>query len=379
MNKKKPIRVLQNIGMVCGGGVEAVIMNYYRNINKQNVQFDFIVDGKGLDSFDNELKKLGGKVYHVTPYKENIVRYMRDIYKIIKDNNYIIFHDNLNTMAGFSLFSAWLAGVKIRILHNHSTNSKEEFKRYYMKLLLRPFAPIFANKYLACSKLAGEWMFGSEKVQLGNVRIVNNAIDLQKFSFSEEVRAKLRSEINVNDEDTVIGHIGRMVPQKNHMFLLELFAEFYRKQKNSWLLLIGDGPLRESIIAKARDLRIYDRIIFLGVRSDVNKYYSVMDLFLLPSLYEGLPVVTVEAQANGVPILMSDEITSEAIVRDNVCQLSLNLTKDVWVDEMNKFVGMRSSRDLTSLEKAGFSIQKEAEKLEIYYRNLVQGVENSGS
>ena len=370
MNNQYPIRVLQIVGIVCGGGVEAVIMNYYRNINRDKVQFDFVIDGKEKSLLDDEIKRMGGQVYHVTPYKENIIKYMCDIYRIIKKNQYDIIHDNMNTMSLFSLFPAWLAGAKIRIVHNHSTNEKavEERCKYYLKKILRPFSPLFANQYVACSKYAAEWMYGKRAIQLDKVKIINNAVDIGKFRFSEIARKKLREELEVDEEINVIGHIGRLVPQKNHMFLLDVFAAYLKQNPASVLVLIGDGPLREKLENKANELEIANKVYFEGLRSDVNDWYSAMDIFLLPSLYEGLPVVGIEAQANGVPVCLSSNITKEVVINENVRYLPL--VKEEWVKSINDLIRKRARKTL--LEENGFSIQNEAKKMECWYGSMVK-------
>lgn len=372
MNNQYPIRVLQIVGMVCGGGVEAVIMNYYRNINRDKVQFDFVIDGNEKSLLDDEIKRLGGRVYHVTPYKENIIKYMCDIYRIMKNYSYEIVHDNMNTMAVFSLFPAWLVGAKIRILHNHSTNEKasdERFK-YYLKKVLRPFSPLFANRYVACSQYAAEWMYGKSLIGLNKVKIINNAVDIDRFAFSKAARKRLREELGIREETNVIGHIGRLVPQKNHIFLLEVFAAYLRKKPDSVMVLIGDGPLREKLENKAKELGIANKVCFKGLRSDVNDWYSAMDIFLLPSLYEGLPVVGVEAQANGVPVCLSSNITKEVVINKNVSYLPL--VKDAWIDSIDELIGKRSEQSL--LKKEGFSIKYEAEKMGYWYEEMLKEV-----
>ena len=357
MKKNKPLRVLQIIGIVCGGGVEAVIMNYYRNINRENVQFDFIVDGKKKTLLDDEIESFGGKVYHVTAYKENIFRYMYDVYKVMKNNQYSIIHDNMNTMSFFSLLPAWIAGKSIRIIHNHTTNAKKDGCKYYMKKILRPFAPLFANHYLACSEFAGEWMYGKKAMISKHVKVINNAIDLNKFAYSQELRSKLRSQYDITENEIIVGHVGRIAPQKNHMFLLDVFADFYKNHHNSRLMLIGDGPLREQVIYRAKELGISKKVMFLGLRKNVYEFYSAMDIFVLPSLYEGLPVVTVEAQANGVPVCVSTAIPEEAVVLDNVKRLPLTEGTSVWRENMEALLGKRNLDSAEDMTSAGFSIK----------------------
>lgn len=240
---KEPIRVLQIIGIVAGGGVEAVIMNYYEHIDRTKVQFDFIVHNDNKIDITQKVEAMGGKVYKVTPYYKNPIAFMWDIYKVIKRHHYRIVHSNMNTLSAFSLFAAWAAGAPVRILHNHSTSSPGETKRNIMKFMLRPFARLFANHYLACSRLAGEWMYGRKMMDSGKVTIVNNAIDLKKYAFNPQKRNLLRKELGLADE-FVIGHVGRFMFQKNHEFLIDVFAEAYKKNPHMALLLVGDGPLR---------------------------------------------------------------------------------------------------------------------------------------
>lgn len=361
--KQEPIRVLQIIGFVCGGGVEAVIMNYYRNIDRNKIQFDFVIDGYEKTALDNEILSLGGKVYKVEPYTKNPLKNIYQIYKIIKDNNYQIVHSNMNTLSVFSLFAAWLAGAKVRILHNHSTAVKSEKLRSAMKYILRPFAPIFANRYMACSKLAGEWMYGRRKMQSGEIKVLNNAIDVDAFAYNEELRKKLRHDLDIDEDTLVIGHVGRFMYQKNHDFLIDIFNEIHKQKSNSLLLLIGDGPLRQSIEEKVKNYNLQDSVIFLGLRKDVKDLYNVMDVFVLPSWYEGLPVVSVEAQANGLPCFVSDKVSKECYLSSSMYFISLNKNADVWSKEILNSKLTRNKNAKQELTANNFEIKNETEKL----------------
>lgn len=320
------------MGIVESGGVEAVIMNYYRHIDRSKVQFDFVMHKGGNPRYIAEIKSLGGRVFEVTPYSKNIVSFTHEIYKVIKEGHYKIVHSNMNSMSGFPLFAAWLAGADVRILHNHTTDTKAEGIRTIIKRVLRPFARMFANQYWACSKLAGAWMYGQKAVDEGKVTIINNAIDLSKFGFKKEIREKLRKEMALEGK-FVVGHVGRFVKAKNHVFLVKVFAEIVKQKHNSMLLLIGDGPLYEDIQDMVRKLNLQENVKFLGVRGDVVDFYNVMDVFLLPSFYEGLPVVGVEAQANGLPLLCSDQVTKEIVISRSVKMLSLRFEAPLWACE----------------------------------------------
>ena len=265
-------------------------------------------------------------------------------------------------MSGFPLFAAWLAGAKVRILHNHTTDTKTEGFRTILKRVLRPFAKLFANRYWACSNLAGEWMYGKKAVQSGKITIIPNAIDLERFAFNSYKRKSLRKKLGLDDK-FVLGHIGRFVYQKNHSFLIDVFEEVVRVKPEARLMLIGDGELRKTIEEKVVNLGLQDKVLFLGNRNDVADLYNVMDVFLLPSHYEGLPVVGVEAQANGLKCIMSDQVTEECRLTDNVYFISINQKARKWVDEIVKDEKKRNREVIEKIKRAGFDIRESAKKL----------------
>lgn len=369
MMVKKTVRVLQIIGLACGGGVESVVLNYYRNIDKDKVQFDFVVHKHPLKSFVDEAEKYGGRIYEVTAYTKNIFAFTYEIYKIIKNGHYDIVHSNMNSLSVFPLFAAWLAGSRVRILHNHTTDTKAEGFRTLIKRALRPFAKMFANKYWACSKLAAEWMYGKQAVNSGNVTIINNAIDLDKFAFSQEKRDALRKELGL-DGKFVVGHVGRFMKQKNHEFLIDIFAEIAKQKENAVLLLIGEGPLMTSIRRKVNELHLGNKVLFLGVRNDVADLYNVMDVFILPSYYEGLPVVGVEVQANGLPFLCSDQVTREILISDSIKLIPLNDGAEKWAEEILSVKRGPFAKTLKSMQESGFDIVNEARNLEKMYLGM---------
>lgn len=370
----KTIRVLQIIGIVAGGGVESVIMNYYEHIDRTKVQFDFVIHNDNRIDITQKVKAMGGKVYKVTPYYKNPIAFMYDIYKIIKNYHYRVVHSNMNTLSTFSLFAAWIAGVPIRILHNHSTSSPGETKRNIMKCILRPFARLFANHYLACSYFAGEWMYGKEMMDRGEVTIINNAIDLKKYAFNPPKREILRKKLGLTDE-FVIGHVGRFMFQKNHEFLIDIFAEVHKKCPHMVLLLVGDGPLRPAMEGKVRKLGLTENVKFLGLRNDVQDLYNVMDFFILPSRYEGLGMVGVEAQANGLEILASTEVPEEMKFTNLVKFVSLKYNASIWSDNVIKIYNsqnkIRNDQDVFISNNLKFDIVTQAELLVNYYLQLV--------
>ena len=362
----KPIRVAQVVGKMCGGGVEAVIMNYYRNIDKSKVQFDFIVDEDSTLVPQEEIEQMGGRVFYVPPYQK-LTKYISALKKIFKENNYKIVHSHMNTLSIFPLFVAKIASIPIRIAHNHSTAGKGEFKRNIIKYTLRAFAKIFPTHYFACSEYAGKWLFGKKFYNKGKVKVINNAIDAEKFHYSQETREQLRKEMGLEDKFVII-HIGRFMKQKNHHFVLEIFNEIQKKYPNSELLLVGTGPLFEEIEQKVQALKLQDKVSFLGNRNDVNELLCAADVFLLPSLYEGLPVVSMEAQASGIKMIASDRITKECWITEYIEFKNIEETPQMWADAVLKYKDGYYRRDTSEdIKRAGFEISTEVKKLEEYY------------
>ena len=364
--QEKPIIVAQVMGKWVGGGVESVIMNYYRHLDHSKVQFDFICDEDSTRIPYDEIKKLGGRVFLVPKY-QNLPKYLKALEKLFKENQYRIVHSNINTLSVFSLYAAKKAGVPIRISHSHSTSNPKEWKRNLIKNILRPFSKRYATDYFACSELAGRYLFGNKAFDQGEVKIIHNAIDVDKFKFDEVARKKLRKEFGIKDSTIVIGHVGRFVQQKNHTFLVDVFKEYHKKNPDSKLLLVGSGPLEDEIKKKVERLSLKDSVLFLGQRDDINKLYSVMDVFCLPSLYEGLGIVGVEAQTTGLPCVFSDEIPDDIKIIDSIKFIKLTDKLKIWSDEVAKIVN--SKRPSTKSDKFAkdYNIEKAVTSLEVEY------------
>lgn len=364
------MRVLQIIGNVCGGGVEAVVMNYYRHIDRRRIQFDFVIDGYEKSLLDDEIASLGGRVYKVERYNKNVLKQIYQIYRIVKDNKYEVVHSHMNTLAVFSLCAAWLGGARIRIVHNHTTATRQEKLRSLLKYMLRPFSRIFANVYLACSMVAGKWMFG-DRVETGNVTIVNNAIDVHRFAYDERLRTEGRKRLGIEPDALVVGHVGRFAYQKNHAFLIDIMAKLVKRDATAVLVLIGDGPLMEKIAYEVKQRGLEGNICFLGLQKNVAELYHIMDLFVLPSWYEGLPVVAVEAQANGLPCIVSDRVSKECKLTSSLSFLRLEQSTTEWAEEILCRQGKRNSHAEKELAEAGFDIKTEAGRLQNFYETLV--------
>lgn len=332
-NTTTPIRVAQILNRMDSGGIEAVVLNYYRHIDHSKVQFDFyFAEGSSLPQ-RAELEALGAGLYPIPPYSHPIA-YHKALYTAFRQRNYKIVHAHLSTMSVFPLFAAWRARVPVRICHNHSTAHWGEGAKTLLKYLLRPINKLFATDWFACGETAGRWMYGDKAFDTGKVTVMPNAIDIEKFAYDSAARVHLREELGIPQNAFVVGHVGRFTYAKNHWFLLEVFAELLKAKSDARLLLVGEGELQGQIRQQTKNLDLQDKTIFTGGRQDVNKLYSVMDVFCLPSRYEGMPVVAWEAQANGLPCVLADTMTSEAAKSDQAVFLSLSSPPQIWADAL---------------------------------------------
>lgn len=263
-------------------------------------------------------------------------------------------------------------GIPVRIAHSHSTTNKREKKKNLMKQLLRVFSKVYATDYMCCSEHAGRWLFGDKEYDKGNVYLLNNAIDIEKFKYDEKLRRKKRKELEIDDDTLVIGHVGRFVEQKNHRFLIDIFNEIHQKNRNSILLLIGQGPLMKEIKEKVEKLNLSRCVKFLGQRNDANQLYNAMDVFLFPSLYEGLGMVLIEAQANGLPCLASSEVPQTAKITNIIDFIDLKEDKNIWVE---KILNTHSSKRSSFFQKtinSKYNIDNETITLEEKYLSKIK-------
>lgn len=369
------IKIAQVIGMAVEGGVEACIKNYYTHIDRSKVQFDFFVENTSKIIDKEEIERLGGKIVIIPSYK-NVFAYIKALKKLFKQENYDIVHSNMNALSVFTLYAAKKAGIKIRIAHSHSTSNKKEWKKTIIKNILRPFSKKYATHYVACSELAGRWLFGNKTYDAGEVVLINNAIDLDKFAFNKTAREEIREQYALGDK-FVVGNIGRLVTVKNQTFLLDIFNEYAKENANSALLILGGGPLEQELKEKTKTLGIEDKVIFAGVHSNPEKYYSAMDCFLLPSLYEGLPVVGVEAQVAGLPVYTSDTVTKETRLVDDCEFLPLSSTAKEWAERiLSKPLAQERNKGLEQIKGTQFDIKHEANRLIEYYTEICKGADN---
>lgn len=366
----EPVRIAQVIGKLSAGGVESVVYNYYRHMDHTKFQFDFFIDADSACPPRQELIDMGARYFVVPPYQK-LPQHIRALIRLFRENQYKIVHAHMNTLAVFSLFAAWVAGVPVRICHNHSTAGRGEGGKNTLKYLLRPFAKLFATNLCSCSEYAGRWLFGRRAMEQGDVTVFQNAIELNRFGFDPVVRAEVRRELALEDS-FVVGHVGRFCFQKNHRFLIEIFAAIRKRRPDAILLLVGDGGLLDSVKDQVLQLGLKNAVRFLGVREDVGRLYQAMDVFVLPSRYEGLPVVGVEAQAAGLPCLVSDRVTQEAQLTGNFKFMPLAAGAERWATEVVSAGGERRGDTSGALREAGFDIVQRASSLQEYYRSAFQ-------
>lgn len=345
------------------GGAETMIMNLYRNIDRSMIQFDFIVHTEEKCAFDDEIKELGGKIFRMPTYMGKNHIYYKKCWNKFFDNhrNYKIIHGHVRSTAAIYLKIAKKHGL-VTIVHSHSTSSGKGVLAYLKNIMQYPIRYI-AEHFFACSKEAGQWLFGNKV----NFHILNNAIETKKFALNNDVRNNKRKKLQLEDK-FVIGHIGRFNAVKNHDFLIDIFHNVYKKNKKAVLVMVGDGALRQSIKEKVKYLGIENNVIFTGVRSDIPKLLQTMDIFVLPSLYEGLPVTLIEAQTSGLPCIISSVVTEKVNISGLVEFISLKDSKEHWAEVILKYQsGFIREDAYKKVKKAGYDIKENAKWLESFY------------
>ena len=363
----EPIRVLQIVTLMDRGGLESMLMNYYRNIDRKKIQFDFLEHREGKHDFTDEIISLGENVYTVPPVNPfNSNGYLSALDSFFQQHKeYSIVHSHLDCMSSYPLKYAKKNGIPFRIAHSHNTSQERNLK-YVLKMYSRSQIPKYTSNLFACGEEAGKWMYGKQKF-----RILNNAIDAKKFIYNSEESTRVKKYLEIEDK-FVIGHIGRFNSQKNHDFLIDIFEKIYRQENNSVLLLIGVGELEEQIRNKVEKLNLTSAVKFLGLQEGIPSLLQAMDVFVFPSLFEGLPVTLIEAQANGLPCVISDVITNEVNITNNIEYLGLEKESEEWASHILKYKEDTNRKDMFEVicEK-GFDINANVRWLEEFYLNLV--------
>jgi len=366
------IRVAQITGDVVKGGIESVVYNYYKYIDKTKIQFDFIIHEDSPFEMPEEILGLGCKVF-IVPRYSNPHKYINTLIDLFKRENYKIVHSHMSSLSVLTLMAAKRANVPVRISHCHGPGGKnvDEFFINIIRRTLSMLSTVYPTHLFACSDYSAKWMFGNKAFKQGKITIINNAVDNKKFAFNGYVRQKTRAKLGLGDK-FVVGHVGRFVPQKNHQFLLDIFASIYKKENNSVLILVGDGRLKNKIKEKVNELNLQDNVLFLGGRSDVNKLYQAMDVFLMPSLYEGLPVVLVETQFARLNTIASIKVGEEAKFSDSIEFLQLKEKPEVWAEQVLSKKGMRRGSCIFYDNAKCYMVENEVKKLEGMYMSMVR-------
>ncbi len=318
----KEIKVLHIIGALNLGGAETMIMNIFRSIDRNKIEFDFFLSGNKNGYYEKEAIELGANIYNMGKRRKKPLKYIIELYKYIKKNKYEIIHIHAtDARDGLAAVVAFFAGAKYRFLYSHNTAGQSKFKQRIMRILFMPFV----NKPQACSKAAGLWMFGKKKFE-----IIPLPILCDKCIYDKEMNSNFKRDNNLYD-CKIIGNIGRYQKQKNHIRLLEIFSEIIKKDSSYRLVLIGDGILKNEIDNKILELGLNGYVYQLGQLNFACSKMSIFDCLLFPSLYEGFPTVLLEAQANGLPIIASSTITPDIKLTDLVCFENLSSSNDEWI------------------------------------------------
>lgn len=374
-NMNRPIRVAQIVGRMMGGGVEATVMNHYRHIDRTRVQFDFYAQSDSTVIPREEIEFLGGRMF-ITPSYKNPIAYMKALEKFFRKTKPDIVHSNMNALSVFALRAAKRAGIKVRIAHSHSTSNPNERAKTLIKNMLRPFAKVYPTHLAACSQFAAAWLFGEETVRAGEVRIIRNALDLRNFVFDSVTREKYRSELGLKGHELLVGQVGRLCFQKNQRLSLEVFARVLKDYPDAVFILVGEGDNLSMLRQYAERLGITENVRFIGVRDDVWAWYSAFDALLFPSTYEGLGMVAIEAQSEGLPVLASDQVPDEVdIVPGLVRHLPLDAGVDTWACALVQTAGVHVTdtreNHVDELTAAGYDIRESAGQLADWYQEIV--------
>lgn len=365
----KPIRILHVVTSMNAGGIENMLMNLYRNIDRNKIQFDFLVHRRAKGFFDDEILSLKGRIYYVRPLSVvNIFSYYKDLNQFLNQYNYYkIIHSHISVWSYLILSIAKKNKIPIRIAHSHESHKtlwEHKLTRIPLIWSLRKMINRPLTHRLACAYDAGKWMFGKSV----DFKVINNAIDVSKFKFNSETAENIRREFNLEDS-LVIGHVGNFSRPKNYPFILKVFKEITRHNGKVKLLLVGNHKRNPKIANEVAELKLQDKVVFTGLRNDVYNLYQAMDVFLFPSHNEGLPVTLVEAQAAGLKIFASDAITREVALTDDIEFLSLNKSTEDWAEEILKSVPYNRKDNSKIIKDRGYDIVESAKWLENFYLN----------
>lgn len=364
----KKIKVAEFVTRLEYGGVESMIRAYIGHfIEKERFEIHVVTQDINAMGCIEQFQKEGFIVHVVTHKRRSLYKNVAEIYRILKEEQFDVVHSHMTLTNFYVLFLAWVLGVKKRISHSHNAFITNNPWKKIGWTFLKWADHRVANCRIACGQEAGVFLFGKKAMQSGNVYLMNNAIDLSRFRFDSDIRMRIRQKYNLENK-ICVGHIGRFAKQKNHRYLVEIFLEFLNMYPEAKLMLIGIGELENEIKDYVRKLGIEKSVIFVGSVTNSNEYYQAMDIFVLPSLYEGLPVVSIEAQTSGLQCLISDFVDKRCALTENVHFMSIEKEPKQWAYKMADLLGRKRDPEVISeIESAHYSIQTEAEKLQALY------------
>ena len=366
-----PVRVLNVLGTIDLGGAESRVMELYRALDRDKVQFDFLVHTEKEGQYGEEIRRLGGRIYNVPRFRVyNILSYQKALRRFFREHNeFAAVQGHMTSTAPIYLPIAKKAGIPVTIAHARSAGVDPGIKGFATKVIRFPLK-YRADYCFTCSAEAAEAVYGRKWIDEGKVRTIPNAIDAQRFAYNPAVREQVRAELGLTGK-FVIGHVGRFGFMKNHNYLIDIFAELCRMRDDAALVLIGKGELEEEIREKVNVLGLADKVLFLGSRFDVERYYQAFDYFVFPSTFEGLPGSVAEAQASGRHCLVSDKVTGEAALTELVTYKSIEETASNWAGEImrNARAALERKDMREAIAEKDFDVRGLAVKMEAFYRS----------
>ena len=365
----EPVRILEVVNAMDRAGLETMIMNYYREFDRNRIQLDFLTHRDWRGDYDNEIEALGGRIYRAPRlYPQHWLSYREFMRRFFAVHCYPVVHSHIDSMSAFPLTMARECGVPVRIAHSHNESVDRDLK-YPIKELARRKLPKVANRYWACSMASGVYLFGESR--RSEIRVVRNAVELDAYRFDPAAREKMRAELGITSGQTAIGHVGRFSKVKNHALLTRLLGELRSRGEDAVLVLVGDGELRAEVEDMVQSAGLAPFVCFLGVRGDVERVVNAFDVVVFPSTHEGIPLALIEAQANGLPVLASDAVSDEALLLPTAEALSLDAPIGDWADSAIRLArGGRTGDSMEVLADAGYEIHRAARELADTYLKL---------
>lgn len=365
------VRILHIVTIMNRAGLETMLMNYYRNIDRSKLQFDFLVHRNTKGDYDDEITALGGKIYYIQPMTlkdtPGYINRLSNFFKVHPEYNIVDSH--LDALSAMPLAAAKKAGVVTRIAHSHTNSFDNDIKRP-IRMIMKRFIRFYATDYMGCSLDALIFMFGS----VGRTgTVMKNAIDLSEFKFSKGTRRSMRKSLSIRNSTLTIVHVGRFNYPKNHSFLVDVFHELKESVPDATLILVGGGAGVSSIKKKVNELGLQNDIKFLGLRPDVSNILQAADVFVMPSIYEGIPVVSIEAQATGLPCVFSSAVSNEVNLFGLSSFIDLDSRLSAWASEIVRLTELTRKTRVDEVRAAGYDINLQAKKYEAQILGIDRG------